>query len=326
MFFFYLIMALTVKASDLSLERYAPQLFSEISAEATEKGTQKNIDDIHTLIAVSDHEIVIAKGNLTNAHNDYLAAYAIWQKAFDEEQVALTNQRNAENAQKKAEKAVADAEAFLARRQREKKTADGRVPPAKEFMEKEIARVEAEHKTLYKVKSILEKIISSSFIELPSNERKLLSKTTSLLANPMFLETLRKANPTAVNQVITLVVSLIDQGTAEVEHATKEYNDRVSEAATAAKNLSDAEVALAKRRDELVSAIAHRKEMTKIAEAKSAVEVAKRAIRDRLETRWLVQKAFTERELARLSKEKKILLEGIRVEKLLKDVVIAIQE
>jgi len=326
MFFFYLILALTVKASEISLERYAPQLFSEVAAEATEKGTQKNIDDIHTLIATSDYEIAVAKRNLTNAHNDYLAAYAIWKKAFDEKEVALTNKRNAEIAEKKAEQAVADAEAFVVRRQNEKKTADARVPVAKKFMENEIARVKAEHETLNKVKSILEGIISTSLIQIPSNKRNLLSKTTSLLADPNFLEMLRKANPTAVRQVIDMVVALINKGTAEVKYATSEYNARVAEAKTAAQNLSDAEVALAQRRDELASAIAHRQEMTKIAKAKCAVELAKRQIRDRLHTRYLIQKEFTERELARLAKEKRILLEGIRIEHLLKEVVVALQE
>jgi len=251
-------------------------------------------------------------------------AFGVWQKAYDALQVALGDQKSAELAEEKATDARDEAIKSRDLRIQEKKVADERVPVAKKFMEDEIARVNSEHDTLNKVKKILEGLLPKAEIE--TNSRKLLSRMATLLSNPTFLEQLKKANPTAVQQVIDMVVGLINKGEEERQSAIDKYNARVDEAATAAQNLVDAEAFLENKEEELKAATANRIEKTKIAEAASAVEVEKRKIRDAKKNKLEVQKEFTAREIKRIDFEKAILEEGHTQESLLKEVLLVLKD
>jgi len=322
MLFFIFILA--ARAANLGLEALEPHIFSQIAAEASPEGTQKNIDDIQTLIGTGEHEREVALYNQSVRQKIYDDAFAVWQKAFDEEQEALGNQKAAEDeevaATKRRDQAIIDRDTRI----KEKDAADKAVIAAKKFMDSEIARVNSEHETLQKVKSILEGILPKSVLE--THSRNLLSKTVSLLANPDFLAMLQKADPSAVQQVIDMVVDLINRGEDERQHAITEHNNRVTEAATAAQNLVDAEAFLADKEQELIDATNDRIEKTKIAEAKTTVEIEKRKIRDEKKIKLDIQKAFTAREIQRINEERAILETGQNYEGTLKKVVVVLQD
>lgn len=324
MLFFLSLLLAAYQATSSSLMAMEPHIFSSVQAEANPDGTQKNMDDIMTLIGTGEREREVAIKNESIAQGIYDDALAVWQKAYDEEQAALGVQKKAELAEEKATNARDAAIDFRDLRIKEKTTADNRVPPAKKFMEDEIARVNGEHETLEKVKSILEGLLPKSEIE--TNSRKLLSRMATLLSNPSFLEQLQKANPHAVQQVIDMVVGLINKGAEERQSAIDKYNARVAEAATAAQNLVDAESALADREEDLENATANRIAKTNIAEAKTAVEIEKRKIRDAKKIKLEIQKEFTAREIERVNFEKAILETGHEQEGLLKEVLIVLQD
>lgn len=301
-----------------------PRLFESIMAEANPRGTQKNMDDIMLLIGVGEKEREVALKNQSIAQGIYDAALAAWEKAFDEEQTALSIQKEAEDAEKAATEARDAAIGVRDEKIELKREADDEVPPAKQFMEDEIARVDSEHETLNQVKAILEGLLPKSSIK--QNSRKLLSRMASLLSNPSFLEQLKKANPDSVKEVIDMVVALINKGETERQFAINEYNNRVAEAATAAQNLVDAETALSQREDELKAATENRIEKTTIAEGKTAVEVEKRKIRDAKKVKLDIQIAFTTREINRIDFEKAILQTGHRQEGILKQVLLVLKD
>lgn len=322
MLFFIFILA--ARAANLGLETLEPHIFSQIAAEASPEGTQKNIDDIQTLIGTGEHERDVALHNQSVRQKIYDDAFAVWQKAFDEEQEALGNQQAAEdeevNATKRRDQAIIDRDTRI----KEKDIADKAVIAAKKFMDSEINRVNGEHETLEKVKAILEGILPKSVLE--THSRNLLSRSVSLLANPAFLAMLQKADPAAVQQVIDMVVDLINRGEEERQHAINEYNARVAEAATAAQNLADAEAFLEDKEQELIDATNDRIEKTRIAEAKTTVEIEKRKIRDEKKLKLEIQKAFTAREIARINEERAILETGQNYEGTLKKVVVVLQD
>jgi len=320
----FFIFILTARAANLGLVSLEPHIFSSIAAEANPEGTQKNIDDIQTLIGTGEHEREVALHNQSVRQKIYDDALAVWQNAFDEEQTALGNQKAAEEEEVAAtgrrDQAIIDRNTRIS----EKKAADKAVVLAKQFMDNEIARVNAEHDTLNKVKGILEGLLPHSALQ--SRSRKLLSRSVSLLANPSFLAMLQKADPAAVQQVIDMVVDLINRGEAERQNAIQLHKDRVAEAAQAAQNLADAEAHLSRMEEELVDATNDRIAKTKIAESKTAVEVQKRKIRDEMLIKLNIQKAFTAREIARINEERSILEVGQNYEGTLKKVVIVLQD
>jgi len=323
MLFFFMLLA-TSQATQTSLVALEPRIFNSIAAEANPVGTQKNMDDIMHLIGVGENERAVALKNQSIAQGIYDDALAAWKKAFDEEQAALGAQKAAEDAEKAATDARDAAIGVRDEMIRLKQIADDAVPPAKTFMENEIARVNSEHETLNKAKAILEGLLPKASIETTS--RKLLSRMATLLSNPAFLEQLKKANPQAVQEVIDMIVALIQKGEVERQSAINEYNNRVAEAATAAQNLIDAETALGLREDELKAATQNRITKTQIAESKTAVEVEKRQHRDDMKVKLDIQIAFTTREIQRIDFEKAILETGHYQEGLLKEVLLVLQD
>jgi len=296
--FLYFIPLLFIATTSLDLAN-KQHLFSEVFATVTPGQIADHILDVQGLIQIGEDSRALALHNQSIAQGIYDNALNNWQIAFDEEQTALGNQKSAEEAEAAAVAARDTAIDFKNQRIDEKNFADGLVPPAENFMNDEIARVDEEKVALEKVKAILE--------GLNSPGRRLLSRTSTLLTHPAFLASLTLADPAAVQQVLDIVLNLIQEGEDARNFAIGEYNDRVSEAAVAAQNLVDAETALASREAELVDATAFRVEMTSIAEGKSAVEVEKREIRDEKKEKLEIQIAFTNREIARIDGEKAIL-------------------
>lgn len=324
MLFLLSLLVTVCHATKSSLMAMEPHIFNSIMSEANPEGTQKNLDDIMILIGTGEKERAVAIHNQSVAQGIYDDALGVWQKAYDAEQAALGVQKTAEKAEEMATQARDEAIKTRDIKIQEKKVADDRVPVAKKFMEDEIARVKSEHETLNKVKNILEGLLPKSVIETSS--RKLLSRMATLLSNPTFLEQLKKANPTAVQQVIDMVVGLINKGEEERQSAIDKYNARVAEAAQAAQNLLDAEADLEDKEEKLKAATANRIAKTKIAEAATAVEVEKRKIRDAKKNKLEVQKEFTAREIKRIDFEKAILEEGHSQESLLKEVLLVLQD
>jgi len=317
----FIISLFFVTATSLDLTNLKPHIFSQVLSRTTPEETQGVHDDVATLIATGEDERAVALHNLSVATDIWTVAFNNWQKAYDEEQVALGIQKDAEDAEAAATVARDNAIAFKNQRIAEKQHADSLVPPAKQFMEDEIKRVDEERATLEKVQGILEGIKGgNAAIEINSG-RKLLSRTARLLSNHVFLAALKKADPTAVQQVIDLVVGLIDAGEDDRNFAIGEYNDRVSEAEVAAANLVDAEAALASRETELVDATAVRVEKTKIAEGKTAVEVEKRAVRDAKKEKLDAQTEFTNREIARINAERHIYDTSLTMLETLKKII-----
>merc|ERR1712108_69822 len=101
---------------------------------------------------------------------------------------------------------------------------------------------------------ILEGILPAADIQRGS--RKLLSRTATLLSNPVFLAALSKADPGAVQQVIDRVNELIQAGEDDRNFAIGDWRTKVAEAEAALQALIAAESELSKRENELVDATA----------------------------------------------------------------------
>merc|ERR1712228_248723 len=205
----------------------------------------------------------------------------------------------------------------------EKDAADAAVPPAEKFMNEEIARVKEEHETLNQVLDILKGLLPAA--EIQTGRRNLLSRTTTLVSNPVFLAALAKADPGAVGQVISLVDDLIQTGQEEKDYAVGEYHHRVAEAEVARQNLVAARAALEARESELVDATAVRVEKTEIAEGKTAVEVEKRGVRDAKKDKMDIQAEFTNREISRIDSEKVIYEKALHLLDILKKIIVLLQ-
>jgi len=284
---------------------------------------QDNVDGLKSLIDKGEASREMALHNQSVAQGIYDNALAIWQTAFDEEQVALGNQKEAEEDEAEAVVARDNAIAFKNKRIEEKATADNAVPPALAWMNSEIARVDEEKASLEKVQDILNGLLANggkAAVETSHVRNLLSSRTAVFLSNPAFLSSLNSADPAALQQVLDIVLNLLQEGEDDRQSAIQAYNDRVSEAATAAQNLVDAETALATREEELVAAGEHTAAMTDIAVGKSAVEVEKRGIRDAKKKKLDVQIAFTNREIARIDGEREILLNDIHLTGQLKQI------
>merc|ERR1712226_788690 len=153
----------------------------------------------------------------------------------------------------------------------------------------------------------------------------LLSRTATLLSNPVFLAALAKADPTAVQQVIDMVDGLVQTGEDERNFAIGEYHHRVAEAEVARQNLVNARAALDARESELVDATEVRIEKTQIAEGKSAVEVEKRGVRDAKKDKLDDQTEFTNREIARIDEEKLILEKSLDLQDIFKQIMVILE-
>lgn len=281
------------------------RLFTDALSDLTPDQIQENLQNIQNLISIGEEQRDLALHNQSVAQGIFDKANGIWQDAYDAEQEALGVQKGAEEAQEAARIAKENAIAFTGQKKEEKEAADNLVPPAKTFMDNEIARVDEEKESLMKVKEILDGMIEKANVEVHSG-RKLLTntRTIALFTNPSFLSTLEKADPEALRQVVDIVNNLLEEGEDDRNHAIGEYDDRVSEAEDAAQALVDAQTAQAQREEELDDAKAHTAEVTEIARGKSAVEVEKRQIRDHKQDKLDVQNAFTGREISRIDGEK----------------------
>jgi len=318
MFFFLISLA---AASQLAAKS---ALFSDALSKTSPTDIQDNIDGLQSLIDKGEASREMALHNQSVAQGIYDNALGIWQTAFDEEQVALGNQKEAEEDEAAAVVARDSAIAFKNQRIAEKATADNAVPPAEAWMNSEIARVDEEKASLEKVQGILDGMLANggkAAVEISQAGRNLLSSRTAIfLSNPSFLSSLNSADPAALQSVLDIVLNLLQEGEDDRQSAIGAYNDRVSEAAVAAQNLVDAETALATREEELVAAGEHTEAMTEIAVGKSAVEVEKRGIRDAKKKKLDVQIAFTNREIARIDGERAILLNDIDLTDQLKQI------
>jgi len=318
MFFFLISLA---AASQLAAKS---ALFSDALSKTSPTDIQNNIDGLQSLIDKGEASRDMALHNQSVAQGIYDNALGIWQTAFDEEQVALGNQKEAEEDEAAAVVARDSAIAFKNQRIAEKATADNAVPPAEAWMNSEIARVDEEKASLEKVQGILDGMLANggkAAVEISQAGRNLLSSRTAIfLSNPSFLSSLNSADPAALQSVLDIVLNLLQEGEDDRQSAIGAYNDRVSEAAVAAQNLVDAETALAAREEELVAAGEHTEAMTEIAVGKSAVEVEKRGIRDAKKKKLDVQIAFTNREIARIDGERDILLNDIALTDQLKQI------
>jgi len=294
-------------ALSLNVNNLQPHLFSQVLSGTKPQDAVDNMAAIKTLIDVGEDERAVALHNLSVATDIWQVAFNNWQVAFDAEQKALGEQKAAEDAEAAATLARDNAISLRDQRIAEKDHADSLVGPAEEFMNTEIARVDEEHETLNQVLDILKGLLPAAEIQV--GRRSLLSRTTTLLSNPVFLKQLAQADPTAVGQVITLVNGLVEKGEEERNFAIGEYHHRVAEAEVARQNLVAASAALAARETELVDATQVRVEKTEIAQGKTAVEVEKRGVRDAKKDKLDDQTEFTNREIARIDAEK-LILEG----------------
>jgi len=299
-------------------------LFSDALSKTSPGDIQDNVDGLQSLIDKGEASREMALHNQSVAQGIYDDAFGVWQTAFDEEQVALGNQKEAEEDEAEAVIARDNAIAFKNKRIEEKAAADNAVPPAEAWMNSEIERVDEEKASLEKVQAILDDLLANggkAAVEI-SHARNLLSRsrTAAFLSNPAFLSSLNSADPAALQQVLDIVLNLLQEGEDDRQSAIQAYNDRVSEAATAAQNLVDAETALATREEELVAAGEHTAAMTEIAVGKTAVEVEKRKIRDAKKKKLDVQIDFTNREIARIDGEREILLNDISLTGQLKQI------
>jgi len=299
--------------------------FTQALSATTPGEIQECIDDIQGLINLGEDSRSLALYNQSVWQGIFDEAYGIWKAAYDEEQVALGNQKEAEEDEAAALNKRNEAIAFRDQRTEEKADADNLVPPALKFMNDEIARVDEEKASLEKVQAILEEMIDNGGEAIErgmTNVRSLLtsSRTAIFMSNPSFISSLQQADPQALQAVLDIVNNLLEEGEDARQSAIGKYNDRVSEAATAKQNLIDAETALAVSEQELVDAGDVTVDMTNIAEGKSAIEVEKRAIRDEKQKKLDVQIAFTNREIARIDGEKASLEEVLKLTRLLQKI------
>jgi len=299
LFFLPLLVATT------AMEMTTKKLFDSALSLTTPAEIEACRGDLQGLIDIGEASRALALHNQSIWQGIFDNAWAIWKAAYDEEQTALGNQKSAEEAEAAALSARNEAISFRDARKQDKSDADDRVPPALNTMNSEIARVDEEKVSLERVVTILEGMLPpDADIEMG---RRLLSRTTTFLTNPAFIASMQQADPAALQEVLNIVLGLIQEGEDDRQFAIGEYNDRVSEAATAAQNLIDAESALALREQELVDAGVVTADMTEIAVGKSAIEVEKRGIRDAKQKKLDTQIAFTNREIARIDGEKSAL-------------------
>jgi len=307
-FLFFIPLLVTTTALDMSAKH---KIFSEQLTRTSPQDIETNRAEVRGMLDIGEQQRELALHNQSVAQGIYDHHFGIWQNAFNEEQAALGVQKSAEEAEAAAVVKRDNAIAFKNKRIEEKNAADVRVPPAKAWMDSEVARVDEEKASLERVQSILEGLMPPSppaeFVEIKNIQRHLLSRTSQFLSDPAFISSLQQADPAALQQVLDIVLNLLQEGEDDRNAAIGAYNDRVAEAAVAAQNLVDAETALAVAEEELVAAGVYTAEMTEIAVGKSAVEVEKRKIRDQKKKKLDVQIAFTNREIARIDHEKSIL-------------------
>jgi len=306
----------------LDVNNLEPHLFSQVLSNTKPADAVEASDEVQTLIGVGEHEREVALHNLSVATDIWQVAYNAWQVAYDAEQKALGEQKAAEDAEAAATVARDNAISLRDQRIAEKDAADAAVPPAEKFMNEEIARVDEEHETLNQVLDILKGLLPAAEIQ---TGRKLLSRTATLVSNPVFLAALAKADPGAVGQVITLVNELVQTGEDERNYAIGEYHHRVAEAEVARQNLVAARAALEARESELVDATEVRIEKTQIAEGKSAVEVEKRGVRDAKKDKLDDQTEFTNREIARINAEKVVLEKSLDLLDILREIMVLLE-
>lgn len=307
-----------VTSVSVSLETQHKDLNVAI-ADLSPPEVKKSIDDFKYLVGLGEDSRKMAIKNLTKRQNYFDNSYAEWKKAYDALQVALGNQKEAEEAEVKATQARDDAIAFRDQKINEKNAADALVPPAEAWMNEEISRVASEDEALRKVKDILEKLIAGeSLVQNSVNQgRSLLGvrrRTVTLLTAPSFISSLANASPERVQEVLDIVMNLIKEGQEAEEDATNKYNARVAEAATAKQNLENAETELDLRRKELSNAIDHKNEMIQNAKNAADHEKKMREIRDEMKNLLDIQRDFTDREIKRIDFEKEILLEAINLQ------------
>lgn len=307
-FLFFIPLLVSTTALDMSAKH---KIFSEQLTRTSPGDIESNRAALRAMLDIGEQQRELALHNQSVSQGIYDHHYAIWNTAFNEEQAALGVQKSAEEAEAAAVIKRDNAIAFKNKRIEEKNAADVRVPPAKTWMDSEVARVDEEKASLERVQSILEGLMPPSppaeFVEIKNVQRHLLSRTSKFLSDPSFISSLQQADPAALQQVLDIVLNLLQEGEDDRNAAIGAYNDRVAEAAVAAQNLVDAETALAVAEEELVAAGVYTAEMTQIAVGKSAVEVEKRGIRDQKRKKLDVQIAFTNREIARIDHEKSII-------------------
>jgi len=315
-----------VAVSALELSSKHAQLQLNL-ADLSPSEVKKSIDDFKYLVGLGEDSRAMAIKNQTNRQKIYDDALDAWQKAFNAEQTALRNQKEAEDAEQQAIQNRDDAIQFKNKRVEEKNLADSLVPPARAHMEKEQNRVASERASLDKVKEILDKLLANggkAEIELSSNvnNRRLLSssRTVTLLTAPSFIASLANADPSKVQSVLDIVLNLMKEGEADQKKAEDAHDDAVNKAQVAADNLLEAKQELEKRESELKAATAHKEEMIRLATAATAHEVEMRKIRDEMKILLDIQIEFTNRELERIAFEEKILREGINLQTQLHEV------
>jgi len=288
-------------------------------ADLAPKEVKKSIDDFKYLVGLGEDSRAMALKNESIRQKIYDDAVDAHDKAFQEEQTALGNQRDAEEKEQEAIKARDAAIVFKNKRIKEKEHADSWIAPTKEHMEKEQARVAEERVALEKVKDILEKLLANggkAKVEIEANGRKLLStsRTVTLLTAPSFIASLQNADPSKVQSVLDIVLNLIKEGEEDQKKAEDRYAEVLHNAAVAAQNLKDAEAALAQREAELVQATAHKEAMIKAAKEASAHEDEMLKERNEMKEALIIQQEFTAREIARIDFEKEILEEAINLQ------------
>jgi len=319
----FLISLFFTAALSVDISTLEPHLFSQVLSDTSPGDAQAAIDAVNALIGVGEAERGVAEHNLSVATGIWSEANNHWQNAYDAEQTALGEQTAAEEDEADATTARDNAISFRDEMDEDHKAKDALVPGAKERMESEIARVDTERKTLEDVIDILEGILPAADIQRGS--RKLLSRTATLLSNPVFLAALSKADPGAVQQVIDRVNELIQAGEDDRNFAIGDWRTKVAEAEAALQALIAAESELSKRENELVDATAVRVEKTSIAEGKTAVEVEKRAVRDAKKDKMDIQAEFTNREISRIDSEKVIYEKALHLLDILKKIIVLLQ-
>jgi len=295
------------------------QEVNNVVDDLTPPDVKKSIEDFGGLVAKGEHSRSVAIANQTRRQLIYDDAFAAWKKSHEDLETALGNQKEAEDKEKIALEKRDAAIKFRDQKIKEKNHADSLVPPAKKWMEDEIARVAEEDEALQKVKKILEKLIAEApTAELStSTSRSLLGlarRTVTLMTAPSFIASLTNADPKRVQEVLDIVLNLIKEGQEAEQDATDKYNARVHEAKVAADNLAEARHQLSLREQEYADAIAFRKQKVSEAEAAAAHEDEMREIRDEMKTLLEIQIDFTNREIARIDHEKAILDEAIRLQ------------
>merc|ERR1719491_44214 len=221
LFFFHLVVATT--ALDMASKH---KLFADELSRTSPADIEANRASLQGLIDIGEESKALAIHNQSIVQGVFDVAFGIWQTAYDEEQVALGNQKSAEEAEAAAVVKRDNAIAFKNQRIEQKADADVLVPPAEVFMNSEIGRVDEEKASLERVQTILNGLISpaeiQSAIERISASRHLLSRTSQFLAAPSFLASIQQADPAALKQVLDIVLSLLQEGEDDRNYAIGE--------------------------------------------------------------------------------------------------------